>query len=41
MTWADHVAGMGEKKNDYGSLIGNSERKKPLENLGIHAVIML
>jgi hypothetical protein len=30
MKWAGHVARMGEKRNAYVILVGNSERKRPL-----------
>jgi hypothetical protein len=30
MRWAGHVAYVGEKRNSYGILVGNSERKRPL-----------
>jgi hypothetical protein len=31
MRWAGHVAQLGEKKNAYMILMGNSEGKRPLE----------
>jgi hypothetical protein len=30
MRWAGHVAGMGEKRNVYGLLVGKQEGKSPL-----------
>jgi hypothetical protein len=30
MTWAGHVAQMGEKRNAYGILVGTPEGKRPL-----------
>jgi hypothetical protein len=30
MRWAGHVAGMGEKRNEYRLLVGKPEVKKPL-----------
>jgi hypothetical protein len=30
MSWAGHVARMGEKRNDYRLLVGKPEGKKPL-----------
>jgi hypothetical protein len=30
MRWAGHVAGMGEKRNAYGILVGKQEGKRPL-----------
>jgi hypothetical protein len=31
MSWAGHVARMGEKRNAYGILVGKPEGKRPLE----------
>jgi hypothetical protein len=33
MRWADHVARVGEKRNAYRLLVGNSEGKRPLGGL--------
>jgi hypothetical protein len=33
MSWAGHVARMGEKRNAYRSLVGKVERKRPLGRL--------
>jgi hypothetical protein len=30
MMWAGHVARMGERRNAYRILVGNTERKRPL-----------
>jgi hypothetical protein len=30
MRWAGNIAGMGEKRNAYGILVGNPEGKRPL-----------
>jgi hypothetical protein len=30
MIWADHIAGMGKKRNTYGILVGNPEGNRPL-----------
>jgi hypothetical protein len=37
--WAEHVAHMGEK-NSYKVLAGKSERKSPLEILGISGMVI-
>jgi hypothetical protein len=34
MRWAEHVARMGEKRGEYGVLVGKSEGKKLLGRLG-------
>jgi hypothetical protein len=33
MTWAEHAARMGEKKNSYRFLVGKIEGKRPLGSL--------
>jgi hypothetical protein len=38
--WAGRVAGMGEKRNAYGVLVGKPERKRP-QDLDINAAIIL
>jgi hypothetical protein len=38
--WAEHVACVGEKKNSYRVMVGKSERKIPLEIVGIAGMII-
>jgi hypothetical protein len=33
MTWERHVARMGDMRNEYNNLVGNSEGKRPLGRL--------
>jgi hypothetical protein len=41
MRWVGHVARMEEMRNSYNILIGKSERKNHLEDLGIDGGIIL
>jgi hypothetical protein len=41
MIQAGYVARMGEKKNAYRVLVGNPERKRPLEDLDVDGRTLL
>jgi hypothetical protein len=41
MRWAVHVAGMGKRKDAYRILVGKSEGKNHLEDLGLDGNIIL
>jgi hypothetical protein len=41
MRWAGHVAHMEEMRNVCSILVGNSEGKRPLENLGVDRRLIL
>jgi hypothetical protein len=41
MRWAGHVAPMGVMRNAHSFLVEKTERKRPLERLGVHGRIIL
>jgi hypothetical protein len=41
MRWAAHVARMIERRGAYTVLVGRSEGKRPLQNLGVDGCVIL
>jgi len=41
MRWAGHVACMGDRRDEYRILVGRTEGKRPLEDLGVNGKIIL
>jgi len=41
MSWAGHVARIGEMRNAYKMLVGKPEGKRPLGNVGVDKRIIL
>jgi len=41
MRWVGHVARMGEVRGAYRVLVGKTEGKRPLDNLGVDGWIIL